>query len=394
MSLRGIARLLGVNHQTVVNWIREGRTDNESDVSPAEAPQTTRTAPQHDSGKGRVTIEDVARQAGVGVSTVSNYLNNKGRMTEATRERIRSVIDTLHFTPNALVRAIRARRTRILGVLVFDLERLDERFDQAVTAPLLAGIYSAAEARGYDVLLYTGWPGRPERHSGLDFLNGHVDGMLWTVPPIETPALARVAAAGLPVVALLSRHVPPNVGYINGENIDTVSALVLRLARQGHRRIAFAAPSRRASNYEDRRTGYRRGLIRAGLRFDPQLCPEVPDTREPVAPCVRLLENWAALPNPPTAIVAVTDQWAGAIADAAAQLGLRIPQDLAITGFDNVPAAHAIGGGLTTVHQPFRMIGQRAVDLLIHLIGGASVEACRVTLPLDLIERYSTSNSV
>lgn len=378
--MRKIARLLSVNHQSVVNWVRQG----------APAPE----APEPPQVKPRATIEDVAREARVAASTVSNYLNDKGRMSPATRERIRAAINTLHFTPNALVRAIRARRTRILGVLIFDLERMDEPGRHALTIPLLAGIYAAAEQHGYDVLLYTGWPQRPERHSGMDFLNGHVDGLLWAVPGIETPALERVAAAGLPVVAIFSRHVPANVGYINGENIAAAQALVAHLAEQGHQRIAFAGPARRSSNYEDRREGYRRGLTLAGLPYDPVLEPPLPDNRQPRPSCERLLRSWLALPEPPTAVMAVNDEWAAALLAVAQELGLQLPQQLAVTGFDDVPAASSLGGGLTTVHQPFRLIGAQATERLLALIGGASVESCRVELSLELVVRRSSVPSL
>lgn len=386
VPLRRIARLLGVNHQSVVNWVRQ-----QAPHSPH--PTDTLPLPEREElpvAKTRATIEDVARQAGVAASTVSNYLNNKGRMSAATRERLREAIDALHFSPNALVRAIRARHTRILGVLIFDLERMDTRGDHALTIPLLAGIYAAANTAGYDVLLYTGWPKRPERHSGMDFLNGHVDGLLWAVPEIDAPALARVSVAGLPVVALLSRHVPANVGYVNGENISAVEALVCHLAERGHRRIAFAGPARRSSNYEDRRAGYRTGLERLGLPYDPLLEPALPDDRQVLASCQALLTTWRALPQPPTAVVAVTDEWAEALGSAAQSLGLRVPEDLAITGFDNVPAAPTICGGLTTVHQPFRALGEQAVTLLVGLIEGAPVEASRVQLPLTLLPRRSS----
>lgn len=382
VPLRRIARLLEVNHQTVANWVRQEQAP--------KSPLPERLQEELPALKSRATIEDVARRAGVAASTVSNYLNNKGRMSAATRERLRAAIDALHFSPNALVRAIRVRRTRILGVLIFDLERMDARADHALTIPLLAGIYAAADAAGYDVLLYTGWPKRPERHSGMDFLSGHVDGLLWAVPGIDTPALERIAAAGLPVVAMLSRHVPANIGYVNGENIQATEELVGHLAERGHRRIAFAGPVRRSSNYEDRRAGYRLGLERVGLAYDPALEPSLPDDRDITHACQRLFESWRTLTEPPTAVIAVTDAWAEAIGAAAQQQGLRVPEDLAITGFDDVAAATTICGGLTTIHQPFRAVGEQAVGVLLKRIEGAPVEASRIQLPLRLVVRTSS----
>jgi len=386
--LRRIGTILGVNHQSVVNWTRQQQA-----APPPTAP-TPDTVAVAASVKHRATIEDVARRAGVAASTVSNLLNNKGRMSEETRLRIRTAMDELHFTPNALVRAIRSRRTRILGVLIFDLDRINQDKDHALTIPLLEGIYRASDASGYDVLLYTGWPGRPERHSGLDFLNGHVDGLLWAVPPIGAPALERVAAAGLPVVTMLSRHVPDSVGYVNGDNIGAARRLVRHLVDRGHRRIAFAGPERASSNYQDRREGYRQGLAAAGLPYDPQLEARSADTRRPQEAANHLVDDWLSLTAPPTAVVAITDAWAEAVCLSLQGRGVRIPDDMAVTGFDDVPAARDVCGGLTTIRQPFGEIGSQAVDRLLEMIDGTPFESCRQTLPLPLVVRTSSGRTV
>lgn len=400
VALRRIGALLGVNHQSVVNWTRQHQAEAELQAAkPEPAPiedlkaEETNSAAVGGTLKHRATIEDVARRAGVAASTVSNLLNDKGRMSAETRARVREAMDELHFTPNALVRAIRSRRTRILGVLMFDLDSIDQNVDHALTIPLLGGIYRAADKAGYDVLLYTGWPGRPERHSGLDFLNGHVDGLLWAVPPVGIPALERVAAAGLPVVTMLSRHVPEGVGYINGDNVAATRAIVAHLVAHGHRRIAFAGPARdSSSNYRDRREGYRQGLDDAVLPYDPALEANPPDVRRTGETVAHLIDEWMALPNPPTAIVAVTDAWAEAICRKLDACGFRVPGDIAVTGFDDVPVARLISGGLTTVRQPFAEIGSLAVDRLLALMDGASVDACRVTVPIRLITRATTGD--
>ena len=137
--------------------------------------------------KQRTTINDVARQAGVSAATVSNLLTGKGRLGDSTRLRIQTAMDELHFTPNALVRALRDRRTNILGLLMYELDSLDKNSAHSLVVPLLAGIYEAANAAGQDILLYTGWPERPTRSSGRDFLNGHVDGLLWLTPEMDFP---------------------------------------------------------------------------------------------------------------------------------------------------------------------------------------------------------------
>jgi LacI family transcriptional regulator len=389
-KIRQIARQLGVNHQSVANWVHQQA--GMGDLSPlSPSPEnihpglTKNTTP----GKRRLTISDVARRAGVSTSTVSNYVNDKGRMSEATRVRIRAAIDELHFTPSALTRAIRRRRTNILGLLIFGMEGLDKNVESSVAPPLLAGIYRAANVAGQDILLYTGWPDLPERHSGLDFLNGQIDGMLWVAPHLHTPALERMAVAGLPVMALLARHVPDGTGYVNADNIGGVKSLVAHLVKQGRRRIAFIGPLY-TSNYLDRREGYRQGLAAAGLPYDPVIegVFEADWLRRERYECT--LDRWLALPDPPDALITQDDGWAQGIGTLLQKRGVRIPEDIAITGFDDTPNAQQICGGLTTVRQPFRQIGQIAVERLLALIEGATIDMGRVTVPTHIVIRSST----
>lgn len=338
----------------------------------------------------RTTIRDVALRAGVSTATVSNLLNGKGRLGEETRARIRTAIDDLHFTPNGLIRALQSRRTHVLGLLISDLEQLEQHTHDSLTLPLLAGIYQAADRAAQDILLYTGWPNRPERSSGRDFLDGRVDGLLWLAPDVASPALERLSAAGLPVMAMLSRHVPPNVLYINSDNLAGARDLVFHLAEQGHRRIAWAGPVH-ASNFQDRLDGYRQGLVQAGLPFDPVLTATDAALRSTPRAYARALDTWLALPDPPTAVFVCTDRWAAWMADAASARGLSIPGDIALAGFDDLASAQTLCGGLTTVHQPFVQIGRTAVERLLRFIEGAPAQECCATLPVSVVPRTSSA---
>ena len=310
-------------------------------------------------------------------------------MSEATRVLVQTAMEALHFTPSALVRAIHQRRTSILGVLIFGLSGLDRNVGRAVPLHLLAGISEAADAAGHNLLLYTGWPNHAERHSTLEFLDGHIDGLIWVAPGVDAPMLARLADAHLPVVALLTRHVPAGIGFVNADNIGGTAALVAHLVEHGHRRIAWIGSSDAAnSNFLDRREGYRQGLQAAGLAQDPALELTRDWSREVFR---QSIESWRALPHPPTAIVTPDDSWAAAIGEAVLARGLRVPEDMAVAGFNDVPDAQWIVGGLTTIRQPFRQLAQLAVEQLLTLIAGASAVDCRLTLPTELVVRASTS---
>jgi len=389
LKLRQIAKQLGVNHQSVANWMRERH-------APDPVPDSTTGIDATPDSRGvdlsqpkrRPTISDVARMAGVSTATVSSFINNKGRMGPATRKRIQAAMEELHYTPNALVRAIRQQRTHIFGVLLFGLASLDAHVGDSLTPPLLAGISHAADNAEHDMLLYSGWPDHPERHSGLSFLNGHIDGLLWVAPEMREPAMERVAAAGLPVVAMLSRHVPDGVGYINADNCDAMRLIVEHLTSRGHARIAYIGPAH-SSNFKDRLDGYRAAMLGAGLESRPDLeaVLDYPLKPEMIGSAI---DRWVSPDVRATAIICADDGLAAAAYDALQARGLSVPEDMALTGFNDIFDARRIAGGLTTIRQPFREMGQLAAERLLAMIDGASVDTCRVTLPTELVVREST----
>ena len=244
-SIGAIATACGVSRRTVSDWLHQTPEPTQAAVIPS-----TPTQPPL---RVRTSIKQVAERAGVSVSTVSNFLNSSGRMSEATHERIRLAVEELHFSPNSLVKAIRNKRTRILGLITYGIGDLDAPY--SITGGLLQGINDATVEADYDFLVYTNWFQAEKHYTGLSFVNGHVDGLIWAAPSMEEPLLERVAAAGLPVVALLSRHVPDGVGYVNSDNIDAVTQVVHHLLELGHRRIVYMGPAH-SSNYIDRHTGF------------------------------------------------------------------------------------------------------------------------------------------
>jgi LacI family transcriptional regulator len=421
---------LEVNHQTVVNWLRDAAAeaardnsaaalaeapsssvrpessapapataDNDPDAFPADATSPAPASPPIGwpatpelPDRKRATIADVARHADVSTSTISNYLNHRGHMSSETRNRVEAAIEELHFTPSALMRAIRHRRTRIFGVLLFGLGHIDMIVGNSLAPQVLAGINGGATRADYGVLLYPDWQYKPRTQVGLPFLDGHIDGLLWVSPYLDDPTLARVAAAGLPTVALLARRgLPGNVGSVCCDNFGAMRQLVDHLVAQGHRRIAFVGPAH-DSDFLERWDGYWEALSAAGLQCDPELGVLLHDADKWAHPAyVAVLERWIALPDPPTAILLPSDGLSDAMIQDIRAHGLRVPEDIAITGFDDIPDAAYMGGGLTSVRQPFREIGLAGVDRLLALIEGAPVEECRVVLPTRLSVRASTA---
>jgi len=383
-SIRKIARTLAVSPQTVSNWLR----DAETTPTPPTAPPSTSEQP----AKPRNTIADVARHAGVSTSTVSNYLNDKGRMSHVTRMRIGEAMKALYFTPNALVRAIRDRRTHTIGLLSYGIYELEQTVKFSTVAPMLGAINRAADDAAYDVLLYTGWPHRARARTGSDFLNGQIDGLLWMSPAPYDAQLRFAADGGLPIVSILSRRVPSSVGYVVADNIGAIREVVGYLANRGHTRIAFFG-SPGISDFTDRAIGYREGLAAAGIAYDPDIeSTELQLQHWSLESVMLLVDRWLRLPDRPTAIVTTDDILAAHTIDAIRNRGLRVPEDIAVTGFNDVPAAADLCGGITTIRQPLGEIGQIAVERLDALIKGEPASQCQVTVPVKLVIRSSTES--
>ena len=297
-SSREIAHELSVSPQTVSTWVRTVPTKLSTAPSPLPAERTA---------KPRNTIADVARHAGVSTATVSNYLNDRGRMSQETRLRIVEAMTALYFTPNALVRAIRLRRTHTIGLVTYGIYNLEHQVERSIVAPMLGAINRAADKTGYDVLLYTGWPHRSRSHTGSDFLNGQIDGLLWISPPLYHPQIRFASAGGLPVISMLSRRVPSGVGYVVADNAGGIRDVVHYLADQGHTRIAYLG-SRTASDFIDRYAGYREGLAAAGIAPDPEIeVTDWPQQHWSPAGVGPVLERWLQLRDRPTALVTVED---------------------------------------------------------------------------------------
>jgi len=332
----------------------------------------------------RITIRDVAKKAGVSVGTASKACNNKGKMTEQTRQRILQVAAEMHFSPNALVRSLQSGRTHTVGIFTWSMQ-VDTVHNIAMS--LLKGISDSIADAGRDMLIYShSAPGKPLVNAAK-FLDGRVDGLILGPANLSFFDLEALTNAGLSTVVLYCRDVPAGLGSVSIDNAAGIKAVMDHLVGLGHRRIAFCAP-RFTPDYQERFEAVCRSRSRHGLEHDPQLDVFISDTSasEAAAACAALV----ALPSPPTAIVAGDDSLAFHFIECLTGHGLRVPVDISVVGFDDCPAAGS-ELGLTTVRQPAEEVGRTAGLLVDRLIGGADAKECRVRLPVELVIRRTTA---
>ncbi|RSM40564.1 LacI family transcriptional regulator [Amycolatopsis balhimycina DSM 5908] len=326
-----------------------------------------------------MTIRDVAARAGVSVATVSKVINDRYGVSAATLARVRAVIEELGYEASLVAQSLRNHRTNVIGILVADLEPF--------STELLKGAADAIRGSGFELVVYsaggrTGDPvGWEKRY--LSRLSGTlVDGAV-----LVTPAVSLEAVPGTPVVAVDPHTGPSDQPTIDSDNLRGAQLATEHLLELGHRRIAFLSGRPDLQSAELRKNGYLRALTAAGIAPDEDLIrigaydPEVS-----AASAHALLTG----PDRPTAVFAANDISAIATVGAAAELGLSVPDDLSVVGFDNVPESALCSPPLTTVNQPIREMGHRAIAMLIALINGAEVEHTHVTLDTGLVVRRST----
>lgn len=320
-----------------------------------------------------MSIQDVARQAGVSVATVSRVFNLPDKVTPATREHVEQIARTLGYLPNASARTLRTQRSRVIGVVLPTLTN-------PVFAECLDGIARAAAAGGYAILPFTtDYRLEQEERAAHLLLAGNVDGMILTVSnPGTSTALQRLADNSLPYVLVYNRHAGHPCVSVDGE--QAVADLVVRLAGLGHRRIAMVSGQLSASDRAQQRSrGFRRGMEAAGLA-DGAGAPvlEVPFVETAVQSISALLQE----PSRPTALVCSNDLLAIRAIRAAHLAGLGVPRDLSVTGFDGIALGEDLTPQLSTVAQPNSDIGRASVELLVQAMAGGALLPPEASLTL------------
>jgi len=325
----------------------------------------------------RATIHDVAQAAGVSVATVSKTINGRYGVAPATHAKVLRVVEELGYESSLVATSLRRSTTNVIGVLVAEFEPF--------ALQLLRGVSSALDGTDYDVLAYagsvsagdhTGWERRSLSRLGGTLIDGAI-----LVTPTTTPTHASV-----PLVAVDPHTGPDGPATVSVISVDGARAATEHLIGLGHRRIAHLRGRTDLESARQRELGYRTALEEAGVGFDPSLVADGGYRAvDSTIGATRLLD----LPSPPTAIFAANDVSALEVMRVAARRGLRVPEDLSVVGFDDIPDAAASTPQLTTVRQPIEEMGATAARILLGIVDGA--EPASVRMPAELVVRGSTA---
>jgi LacI family transcriptional regulator len=334
-----------------------------------------------------MNLEQIAKLSGVSRSTVSRVINDDPNVSETTREKVLQIIRRVNYEPNAAARGLAAGRTHVIGLVI--PMGVSALFTDPYFPILIQGASSACNARGYSVMLWLAEPEYERRMIRRIMYSGLMDGVI-VASMLTNDALVQALADGdLPFI-LVGRHpTDARISYVDADNISGARAIVNHLLRLGCTRIATIAGPQSMIAGVDRLVGYTAALRERGLIADQTLIVDG-DFSETGG----YLAMQQLLPRRPDAVFAASDMMALGALRAIREAGLRVPEDIALGGFDDLPLAERSDPPLTTIRQPIHRTGAMAVETLIELIEHPNGAPHRVVLPTELVVRTSCGSSL
>jgi DNA-binding LacI/PurR family transcriptional regulator len=340
-------------------------------VSPRENPRD----------RSRATIDDVARKAGVSTATVSRVINNNGPVAQKTRQMVLSAIEELNYRPQSAAQILARKKTNTIGLLF-----------QAISGeffyPLLSGIERAAQDNNFNLLIYSTQEYQAdETVFPLPIGEHNTDGVVVYVNSLNHHELTRFYKLGFPVV--LIHQTPPagiDIPCVTVENKSGARRIVDHLIEvHGYRRIAYLSGNIEQEDSHWREIGYRESLATHGIVFDPVLVRTGGFNRD-IAETT--MNGWLEEGVEFDAVFAADDEMAIGVLTAFDHAEIRVPDDIALVGFDDIYLSRYLNPPLTTVRAPTEQVGSKAIQLLIRQIQGRLTESV-VLLPTELIIRQS-----
>jgi len=328
----------------------------------------------------RTTLAAIAAEAGVSLPTVSKVLNGRPDVSAETRARVARLLDHHHYSRGP------SRRHRRSGLVDLVFNGLDSPW----AVEILRGVEEWGDQHETGIAVSNMRHGNTRPASWTSSITSHdTDGVILVISEITPAQLSQLRGAGTPLVVIDPANTPPpDLPSVGATNWAGGLAATEHLLGQGHRRIAAISGPADLLCSRARLDGYRSALDRAGLKYDPRLVREGDFHHEGgFAAGAGLL----SLAEPPTAIFAGSDQQALGVYEAARQRGLRVPEDLSVVGFDDLPVARWASPPLSTVRQPLAEMGRAAAQMLGDLINGITLRTSRIELSTELIVRESTA---
>ena len=331
-----------------------------------------------------MNLEEIARLSHKSRSTVSRVINNDPHVSEATRTQVMDVVRRLNFHPNAAARSLAAGRTRVLGLVI--PTGVSALFTDPYFPLLVQGVATACNAHDHSVMLWLAEPEYERRTIGKVMHGGLIDGVILASVLAGDPLLQALTKADVRLPFVLVGRQPGNdrINYVDVDNINSAREAVTHLLRQGRRRVGTITGLLNTNVGIDRRDGYLTALRQRSLPIDPELIVESDFTEAGGYAAMQRL-----LGGRPDAVFVASDMMAMGALRALREAGRRVPQDVAVVGFDDMPFAERADPPLTTMRQPVQRTGVVAAETLIDLIDNPEAQPRRILMPTELIIRDS-----
>jgi LacI family transcriptional regulator len=329
------------------------------------------------------TISDVARQAGVSAMTVSRVVNNSGYISPETRERVEKAIADLGYVPNALARSLRFKQTKTLALVLTDITN-------PFFTTIARGVEDAASEQGFSVIFCNTDESESKEAEYLNVvLQKQVDGVLLVPASCSGDSVTFLQERKVPLVVLDRRVSDVKVDTVRCDSERGAYQLTRHLLDLGHTRIAILSGPPSVSTATDRVAGYRRALAEAGLGSRAELVYHGEFIR---TSGYEMAQQALAMTPRPTALFAANNFITSGTFRAVREAGLRVPEDISIVSFDDLPMASDMGPFLTVAAQPAYEMGHRATELLLtRLSGEGPAEPQEIILPTEIIVRESSA---
>jgi len=326
------------------------------------------------------TLKDIGKEIGVSATTVSRALNNKPDISYETKQKIKEVAERLGYSPNALARSLKAKKTGSIGVLIADIA-------DAFFAPIVKGIENTAREMGYSIILCDTSEEYEQEKIALEMmLEKRVDGLLITPSQTEYKDILELKRRKIPFV-LIGRYFDlVESDYVITDDIKGAFSAIDYLIKKGHKKILFINGPNYISSAKERLVGYKRALQENAILFDKSLVKEDALKMEDG---YRIMKEVLSSGTKFTAVFAYCDFVILGVMQALEEAKLKVPEDIAIVGYDDVAFARFLQVPLTTVHIPKYELGKEAMRLLKKKIEGEIKEPQNVILPTRLVIRKS-----
>ena len=334
-----------------------------------------------------LTLEDIGRLAGVSRSTVSRVINDQASVRPDVRARVQEVITRTGYSPNVAARSLVSGRSGVIGLVI--PSRVHSLFEDPYFPRLIQGISAASNQSGNTLSLFLFQNEEEESEIYPRVVtSGVLDGLIITATRMADPLLARMAGGEIPIV-MVGRPDSEGISYVDVDNRGGARNAAAHLCDLGYQRIGLISAPISTTAGVDRLDGFVEGLAIRGMALPPTLRADGDFSETGGYQAMQQL-----IPDKPDAVFVASDTMAVGALRALRDAGVRVPQDMALMGFDGLPASENSTPALTTVRQPVAETGARAVQILSKLVSGGATAPYVEILPVELIVRESCGASL